>query len=224
MKKNRKLVCVLGLGSFGMELARTLAEHCEVFALDSDEERIDMVSEWVQRAMCLDGRDLASLQAVVTADFDEAVVGVGGSLESSILCTLHLKKIGVKRIRAKAASDDHAAILRAVGADEIVYPERETAHRLANRIANPNLLDFIPLAEDYVVMDLMSPRDFHGRTLADLQLPGRAGAYVIAVKAEKTRTFHFLPGPQYTVQPGDVLMVIGREQNLLKLREEGSGG
>jgi len=220
MKHNRKVVCVIGLGSFGMQLARSLAQHCEVFAVDSSEEAVDAVSEHVQRAICLDAREYQSLAAVVTPDFDEAIVGIGGSLEASILTTVNLKRIGVRRIWGKATNDDQANILRSVGAHDVIFPEREAAERLASRIANPNLLDFIPLADDYVVMDLAAPKSFVGKSLMDLQLPKQLGAFVIAVKVDNGTNFRFLPGPHHVVKADEVLVLIGKQEKLVSLQSE----
>jgi trk system potassium uptake protein TrkA len=156
----------------------------------------------------------------VTVDFDEAVVSLGESVEASILCTLHLKKIGVKKIRAKATSEDHAAILRAVGATETIFPERETARRLAAQMINPNLLDFIPLAEDFEVMDVAPPDSFMGRSLRDLNMRERFGVFAIGVKELVPDRFVFLPGPDFVVKPSDVLVLIGRETDLARLRDQ----
>ena len=216
MKRSNKQVCVIGLGHFGGELARALARHCEVLALDSDMHRVDSISDEVQGARCLDARDHAALASVVSAEFDEGIVSIGEGLEASILCTLHLKRIGVPVIRAKANSEDHADILRSVGATHVIFPERETARRIAAQILNPNLLDFIPLAEDYQVMDVRPAADFHGRSLGTLQLRGRFGVFVIAVK--QNGRFLFLPGPDHVVQPSEVLVMIGREKDLLRVQ------
>ena len=102
MKQNRKRICVIGLGHFGRSLALALAKHCDVLAIDKDLNRINAIAENVQRALCIDGRDFQALSSVVSTDFDEAVVSIGEELEASILCTLHLKRIGVSMIRAKA--------------------------------------------------------------------------------------------------------------------------
>jgi trk system potassium uptake protein TrkA len=210
---------VIGLGQFGAEVARELAKHCEVLALDRSAEVVNEISEQVQRALCLDARDFASLSSVVTADFDEAVIGMSGSMEASILCALHLKKIGVKRIRAKALNEDHAEILKAIGISELIFPERETAHRIAARVVNPHLLEMIPLAEDYEVMDLAPPDSFHGRSLLDLNLRKRFGVFVMAVKELVPHNFVFMPGPMFVVKPSDILVVIGRENDLVAMRE-----
>jgi trk system potassium uptake protein TrkA len=220
MKKARKQICVIGLGQFGSELARDLARYCDVLALDSDEERVNAISEHVQRAMILDAKDFKSLASLVTAAFDEALVSLGDSLEASVLCTLHLKKIGVKTIRCKALNEDHAEILESLGASEIIFPERETARRVAAHIINPNLLDFVPLAEDYRVMDITPPASFIGHSFIDLNLRHRFGAFVIAVKDPTATRFEFLPGPNYKVLPNDILVMIGRESSLLKIRDE----
>lgn len=218
-KRNRRQICVIGLGHFGAGLARSLARHCEVLALDSDLNRVNAIADHVQGARCLDARDFGALASVVSPEFDEAVVSIGESLEASILCTLHLKRIGVPVIRAKAQSADHATILRSIGAAHIVFPEQETAERLALQMLNPNLLDFIPLARDYRVMDVAAPAGFWGRSLMSLQIRNRFGLFVIAIKRRGGESFEFLPGPEHVIAEDDVLVVIGRESDVLRMRE-----
>jgi trk system potassium uptake protein TrkA len=223
MRSGKKLICVIGLGQFGSHIARELAQQCEVLALDSSEKRVNLIVDEVQRALIIDARDFQTLSSLVTPEFDEAIVSLGESMEASILCTLHLKRIGVKTIRAKAVTEDHASILRAIGATETIFPERETAQRLAAQIINPNLLDFIPLAEDFRVMDVAPPDSFHGHTLQELNVRDKYGVFVIAVKELVPPSFVFLPGPGFRIKPSDVLVVIGREsdlQNLLKEAED----
>ena len=213
----KKHICVIGLGEFGQELARQLARDCEVLAIDRNESAVAAILEDVQRALIMDVREFASFGAVVTADFDEAVVSMGETLEASILATLHLKKIGVKHIWAKANSEDHAAILKAVGASEIVFPERETAPRLAAQIVNPNLLDFIPLEGDYRVMDVAPPDVFYGKTLLELDLRKKYGVFVLAIKELIPTRFTFLPSPTFVIKPSDILVMIGLEKDLLQV-------
>ena len=221
MKRYKKLICVIGLGQFGSELARELANRCEVLAIDNSEDRVNAIADAVQRAMIVDARDFSGLSSLVSADFDEAVVSLGESMEASVLCTLHLSKIGLKTIRAKAISEDHATILRAVGATETIFPERETAKRVAAQIVNPNLLDFIPLGEDFEVMDVGVPDSFHGKTLIDLKLRERFGVFVIAVRELIPPKFVFLPGPNFVIKPSDVLVMIGKEQDLSRIQQAG---
>jgi trk system potassium uptake protein len=219
--KRKKHVAVIGLGKFGRELSLRLAKECEVLALDRDEAMVEAVLDKVQRALILDVRDFQSLSSVVTGDFDEVIVSMGENLESSILATLHLKKIGVKRIWAKATTEDHAAILKSIGASEVIFSERETARRLAAQLTNPNLLDFIPLEEDYRVMDVAPPDNFYGHTLAELDLRKRFGIFIIAIKELVPTRFVFLPPPDFVIKPSDILVVIGKEQDLVSLWEMG---
>jgi trk system potassium uptake protein TrkA len=218
--KETKHIVVIGLGEFGRELAQQLAKECEVLALDREEALVQSILDKVQRALILDVRDFHALSSVVTKDFDEGIVSMGESLESSILATLHLKKIGVKRIWAKATTMDHAAILKAIGANEIIFPERETARRLAAQLINPNLLDFIPLEEDYRVMDVAPPDSFYGHTLVDLDLRRRFGVFVLAIKELVPMRFVFLPSPDFIIKPSDILVMIGKEHDLVNLREK----
>lgn len=220
MSRRKKQVCVIGLGHFGRELALTLAGNCEVLAIDRNQEVVDELADKVHRALALDVLDEDALASVIPEDIDEAIVSMGESLEASILCTLYLKRLNVPLVRAKAFSDDHAVVLRQVGADEIVFPERETARRVAAHIANPNLLDFVPLRGDYQVVEIMTPESFGGKTLAQLSLRSHYDVFVIAVERPYPEATHFLPGPDFELLPGDRLVMLGREKDLIKLQEE----
>jgi trk system potassium uptake protein TrkA len=216
---HKKHICVIGLGEFGSELAKELARQCEVLALDRDENRVNAVVDHVQRAMILDVRDYASLSSVISPDFDAAIVGIGQDLEASILCTLHLRKIGVQSIQAKAKTEDHAAILRSVGASEVIFAERETARRVAAQIINPNLLDFVPLEADYRVMEVAPPDAFYGSSLLELNLRKRFGVFVIAIRELVPPRFILLPDPGFVIKPSDVLVVIGRQKDMADIKD-----
>ena len=157
--------------------------------------------------------------AVISDDIDEAVVSMGESLEASILCTLYLRRLGVPVIRVKALSDDHAVVLQQVGANEVIFPERETARRVAVHINNPNLLDFVPLGRDYQVTETRLPAPFYGYSLAELGLRSRFNVFVIAVHRIDPEDMEFLPGPDFRLRAGDVLVLIGRESDLARLQE-----
>jgi trk system potassium uptake protein TrkA len=219
MTKKKKQIVVLGLGQFGYELARTLAKSCEVLALDSNIDTVDRISNEVQRSLRIDARDFNDLSSVVSADFDEAIITMTEEMEASILCTLYMKRIGVPIIRAKANGEDHEQILKAVGATEVIFPERETAHRLAARVLNPNMLDYLPLHESVIVMELAAPKTFAGHTLLDLNLRKDYGAFAMAVKRAHSEHFVFLPGADYVVHPDDVLVLIGVEQDMSALQD-----
>ncbi len=213
MAKHQR-ICVIGLGQFGRHLAVELAKDCEVLAIDNNQQVVNEVGDLVQRAYCLDSRDLGSLSTVVGDDFDEAVVCMAKSMEASILTVLHLRRLKLPFIHAKANSRDHAEILKAIGADSIIFPERETAARLATRLVNRNLLDFIPLTESYMVMQIAPPRWTVGKTLMQLDLRKRYEVFVVAVKEIAPENTVFLPGPNFVVKNTDALLVIGKKDSL----------
>ncbi len=210
-------VAVIGLGQFGTHLARELTQmHCEVMAIDSDEARVAELRDDVHRAVIGDARDMEVLQSLITSSMDEAVVSLGESMEASILCTLHLSQIGVKRIRTKAVNEDHAMILKAVGAHEPIFPERETAERTARRIAHPTLLDYFPFAEDYRIMEIAMPRPLVGKSLGESQLRSSYNLLVLATKSAATGQFHFMPTADDKLSTDDILIVLGREVDLAR--------
>ncbi|MFW5871463.1 MAG: potassium channel family protein [Verrucomicrobiota bacterium] len=214
MKKPKKRVCVIGLGQFGWELAVNFSKVAEILAIDNDQNMINRIADRVHRAIVMDARDFTNLSSVIGPDFDEAVVAMSENMEVSILAVLHLKKIGVGRIHAKAQNHDHASILEAVGADSIIFPERDTARRLVHQVLNPDLLDYVPISEDYSVMQINSPPEFHGRTLQELNLRRNLGVFVIAMRDPESDNTIFLPGPDSVVQEKMVLVVIGRPEDV----------
>ena len=210
----RLRICVIGLGQFGRHLAVELAKECDVLAIDRNQAVINEVGDQVQRAYCLDSRDFASLSTVVSGEFDVAVVSMSENMEASILTVLHLKRLKLPNIHAKATSRDHAEILRAIGANSIVFPERETASRLATQLINRNLLDFIPLSENYMVMQVTPPDWALGKTLLELDLRKRFGIFVVAVKEHVPERTAFLPGPDFVIKDSDALLIIGKKDSL----------
>jgi len=210
---------VIGLGQFGSHLARTLVKlGCEVLAIDAEERRVDAIRDDVHRALIGDARDYQMLASVITPSVDEAVICLGEkNLEPSILCALNLRRIGVKTIRSTATNDDHAQILEAVGATETIFPERDAAERLARRVANPDIRDMFPLAEDFRIMEITAPGRTHGKTLSQLDLRAQFDILVLAIRGERDEHFRFLPPADRVIRPGEVLMVLGRELDLARL-------
>ncbi|HSW45894.1 MAG TPA: TrkA family potassium uptake protein [Phycisphaerae bacterium] len=216
----RKQVCVIGLGQFGSHLARSLARtKCEVLAIDMNEDAVQRIRDDVQQAIITDVRNPEALESVISKDIDEAIVSLGESMEASILCTLHLKKLGVPHIRAKASSQDHASILKAIGADEIIFPERETAERIAQRILNPDLLDYLPLSPEYRVVEVTVPETLAGKTLAQLHLRKKFHIMVIAIKAPGNGIVEFMPNADSILKPDGTLVIIGRDDDIRQFTE-----
>lgn len=216
-----KQVCVIGLGQFGSHLARTLAGmDCEVLAIDIDEQRVENVRDHVHRALVGDARSYHMLAHVVSPAVQEAIICLGEkNLEASILCALHLAQIGVKSIRSTATNDDHAQILVAVGATEVIFPERDTAALMARRIAYPNLRDMFSLADEFRIMEVEAPRSTHGKSLAALNLRASYDIIILAVREKGEQRFKFLPAANKVIPPGSILMALGRELDLVRFAD-----
>lgn len=214
----KRQVCVIGLGQFGTHLARALVKMgCEVLAIDIDERRVEELRDDVHRALIGDARDYEMLASVVAPTVDEVVICLGAAnLEPSILCTLNTKRIGVKSIRSTAANDDHAQILKAVGATETVFPERDAAERLARRVADPDIRDMFSLAEDFRIMEIAAPGKTHGKSLAQLDLRAKFDILVLAIRGADSPQYAFLPPASRVIRADELLMVLGRELDLAR--------
>lgn len=214
-----KQFVVIGLGNFGHNVAARLAQigH-EVMAIDASEERIDDIKDHVTHAVVADAKDKDALSDLITNAMSAAVVSLGDNIEASVLCVLYLKEIGVKRIIGKATSVDHGKILEAIGTSEVIYPERDAAIRLAEKLNAPtSVLDYIELSPEYGIVDIATPDDFVGKTLKQLHLPKEHGVLVIAVRTVLKNSIQIMPDAEYKFEPDSVITVIGRYDDLNKL-------
>jgi trk system potassium uptake protein TrkA len=214
-----KQFVVIGLGSFGFNLATALAKDGhEVLVIDSDERNIEAIKDRVTHAVMADATDKKVLSEFVSTDADAVIVGLAENMEASTLVTLYLRDLGMKEVIVKALSDDHAKVLKAVGATEIVYPEKDVALRLAERLSTPNLIEHLPLTPEYSIVEITPPESFLGKTLRELQLRKEFGVIVIAVKDVLSNTFHLIPDTDFEIKPNSALVIIGRSENIDKLR------
>lgn len=212
-------IVVIGLGRFGFHVARELhAARHEVLAIDVDPEIVQRVRHHSTRAVVLDARDAERLDALGVADFDAAVVSLGERVDVSSLVTLHLKELEVPRIVTKAGSEDHGKLLRLIGAHEVIFPERESAERLAHRLTSNDVLQHLPLGEGVSIDEIAPGEEMIGRTLAELGLPRRFNVQVLAVRDALTGQLRANPGAGFRVKDSDSLLVVGDDASLEKLR------
>ena len=156
-----KQFAVIGLGRFGSSVAKTLSEKgCQVLAIDIKEDVVQDMSEFVTQAVCVDATDEKAFRSLGIGDVDCAIVGIGANMEKSILVTLLLKEFGVKDIVVKSISSLHAKIVAKVGADRVIYPEREIAKKLAEGLLSPNIIDEIKLSNEYNIVEMVSPSKY----------------------------------------------------------------
>ena len=179
----KKQFAVIGLGNFGFYLAsRLFQKGHEVLGIDINPRQVQEIRDQVSRAVIADATDLQALNELELETMDAVVVSIGSVINSSILATLNVKDLGVKRVVAKAVSDSHGRILQKIGADEIYFPEKDLALTAAQRLDNPNVLDYLPFMEGYSIVELAPPSEFIGKTLIELDLINRHGIQVVAVK------------------------------------------
>jgi len=210
---------VIGLGNFGAMVARKLYDlGCQITAIDSDRIKVQDMQDHCHQAIVADATDKRFLQNIEVGRFDGFIVSTGDVEHASILITLHLREMDAKRIIVKANSVDHSKILLAVGADEAIIPEEEIAVKLAKSLAQPNLLDFLPLSEEYSIAELAPPNHFIGKSLIDLGLRSKYHVEVIAIKDVLTGEFKFIPGGGFKITDTDILVVLGKENDIEKIR------
>lgn len=209
---------VVGLGRFGSSVAETLAERgYDVLAIDTDEAIIQEMANKVTHAVQADATDENVMHALGVRNFDVAVVAIGSDVHSNILATMVLKELGVRYVVAKALDPLHGKVLAKVGADRVVYPERDMGSRIALNLVSSNILDFIEFAPNYGIVEVMATPSMVGRTLVDLQLRSRFGVNVIAVR--NGDDINISPAASDEIRDDDVLIVIGENHSLDKLRK-----
>jgi trk system potassium uptake protein TrkA len=211
---------VIGLGQFGMSVARALSERrVEVLAVDVVEERVRTASNFVAEAACFDATDTDALGRTSPDSRDVCLCAIGDEAkEASIICTALLRQMGARRVIARANDDLHARILTLVGAHHVINPEREFGERFANQILHEGIKGELPLGDDLLITEAESPMAFVGHTLGQLQLPRRFGVTVIAVRKPGQRTVA-LPDPQIPLAEKDVLVVVAREGAVARMME-----
>ncbi|HHE74832.1 MAG TPA: TrkA family potassium uptake protein [Desulfobacteraceae bacterium] len=214
-----KQFAVIGLGNFGYFLATHLyTKGHDVLAVDKDPLKVQAVQDNVSQAVVADGTDRAAMEALNMIQMDAAIVCIGSEMSNSILTTLNLNDIGVKRVLAKANSEVHGRILEKVGATEVMFPEKDLAISLAEKLHNPNLLDYLPFHEGYSIIELAAPDEFIGKTLRDLDLINKYGVQVVAVKEIVPDRLNLIPTAHFVVKDSDILMLLGPNEALDKLR------
>lgn len=218
MAKPKKSFAVIGLGRFGSSLAKTLHElDYEVMAIDIDEQLIQDSVHFVTHAVQADSTDETALKELGIRNFDVVVVAIGQDIQASILTTLILKELGVKFIVAKAQNERHGKVLYKIGADRVIFPERDMGIRVAHNLISPNILDYIELAEDYSIMEIVAADWMIGHSLVELNIRQRFGVSVMAIKSGNQ--INVAPRADDVIKEGDVLVIIGHNKDINKLEE-----
>ncbi|KWX86112.1 potassium uptake system protein [Paenibacillus riograndensis] len=212
----KKQYAVIGMGRFGSSVAKALSGMgFDVLAIDADEQRTQEISGIVTHAVSADSTDEEALRALGIRNFDVVVVAIGEDIQASILTTLILKDLGVPAILVKAKSELHGKVLSKIGADKVIYPERDMGMRVAHHLASPNILDYIELSPDYSILDMKVSGTMLGKNLQELNIRAKYGCNVMAIR--RGEEMNISPRAEDRLAEGDVIVNVGRKDNLTKL-------
>lgn len=215
---------VIGLGQFGMAIARTLSERgAEVLAIDIDSKRTDIIKDQVAYAVTLDCTDNKSLEAQNLGEMDAAVVAIGENFEALILTSVYLKELKIGRIIARANGPRQRKILNQIGIHEILSPEDEVGISVAERLINPSILSSLQLQNDYEIVEVSAPSSLLGRTLEEIGLRRKYQLTVVTIKRQfemdadsSQEQVLGVPNPETIIQRGDSLIVFGKSSAIAK--------
>ncbi len=214
-----KRVVVVGLGIFGFNIAKELFENgFEVIAIDKNKEVVNRIKDFSTKAILADATDKELLEAIGIQPDDTVIVSFGEDLAASTLLTLHLRELRVKNITVKAPNEDHKRILEKVGATEVIIPEKEMAGKVAKALIAPNVLDYLPVSEDFTICEVAPPSGFLGKTIGDLRLRGKYHIDVIAIRDVLSDKIQLVPRADFVIKDSDILIVIGKEQDVQKIQ------
>ena len=209
-------ILIIGLGRFGRHLCRKfMSLKNEVMIVDSDEAAVSALADEATDAQIADCTDEAALRALGVHNFDLCFVCIGSDFASSLLITSMLKELGAKRVIAKASQDIHARLLLRNGADEVAYPERDSAERWAVRMSARNVFDYIELTDEYAIYEIPTPGDWIGRTIRDLDVRNRHRLNILAVKREGD--LRPMPGPDHRFTGEEHVLALASREDAHKL-------
>ncbi|MGG3448599.1 potassium channel family protein [Domibacillus aminovorans] len=204
---------VIGMGRFGTSIAKKLNEtgH-EVMGIDINADEVEDAELFITHGAVADTTEKATLKSIGISNFDCVIVAIGSNMQASILTVLLLKELGIKKIIAKALSELHGQVLKKVGADWIVYPDKDMGERVAHQLLSPNVLNFIELSNEYSIEEIKIPSSMVSKSLRDLGIRATYHLNVIAVMSHDEMTIS--PSPDHVINDGDILIVIGKKVDL----------
>ena len=227
----KKQIGVIGLGTFGSNVAKELFKKgFPVLAIDHEEDIVNKISPFVTQSVMAEATDDNSLKQAGIADCDTVIISMGEDIETSILATLIAKDLGVKNVIVKCVSVWHSKIAVKIGADKVIYPELEMAKKLAQSMASPNILEQIEFSKDHNLVEIIAPKDFWGKTIKDTNVRNQYGINIIAIKrhvpvinedgqSDIKEETNVAPGPDDEILENDVLVIVGKDENLEKFKK-----
>lgn len=209
---------VIGLGRFGGSICKELcAEGMKVLAIDIDEQKVNEYKSIATYAVIADSTDEQALKELGIKNIDHVIVAIGDNIQASILTTVMLADLGIKRITVKAQNDYHEKILNKIGAHQVVHPERDMGRRLAHSLLSSNIIDYLELSEDYSMVEVMAGRKMKGKSLIELDIRATYGCNVVAIK--RGNDLNVSPRADDVVEENDILIVIGADKDISKFEK-----
>lgn len=215
----KKQFAVIGLGRFGGAICNELTRQgMEVLVIDKDEDRVNEFSQIATHAVIADTTDEAALKSLGIRNFDNVIVAIGDNIQASILTTLILEELGVKHITVKAQNDYHGKVLRKIGADEVVHPERDMGVRIAHSITSTNVLDYLELSDQHSIVEMVAGSKMDGKSLIDLDVRAKFGLNIVGIK--RSGEINVSPSADEVIQKGDILIVIGADEDINRMEKQ----
>lgn len=215
-----KRFAVIGLGSFGFNVAKTLFEEGhEVLAIDLNEDTVQRVRQHATQAIIADATQREMLSTLGLEDMDAVVISMGDDANASTLITLYMRELKVKRVVVKANNEDHGKILRKVGATDVIFPEKDMAQKVARSLSTPDVLDYFPMTGDYLIAEIAPVPEFVGKTLTELKLRTKYNIDVIGIRELIPENFVLVPRADFMIKDSDVLLVIGTRNDIKKIKQ-----
>ena len=209
-----KSILIIGAGQFGIHIAKRMSQlNCEIMAIDSNEERINTILPFVTNAQIGDSTNADFMSSLGIPDFDVCMVTISDSFQDSLETTALLKDLGAKKVISRAQNDVQEKFLLRNGADETVYPEKQTAVRLATKEASDDILDVLQLDHDLNIYEVRVPRSWNNRTLAELDIRKKHNLNVIAVRIKDQLV---LPMPDMVMNTDDAMLILGNMKDIQK--------
>ncbi len=215
----KKEFAVIGLGRFGGSICRTLAEQgIEVMGIDNNEERVDEYSTIASHAVVANTTDEKVLKSLGIRNFDHVIVAIGDDIQASILTTIMLKELGVKKVTVKAQNDYHEKVLVKIGADHVVHPERDMGRRIAHNIISNNVLDYLELSDEHSIVEIVASEKIDGYSILHLDVRAKYGINIVAIK----RRDEIIVSPQANemIYKEDILIVIGADVDINRFEKK----
>lgn len=212
-KSKDKQYIVIGCGRFGSAVAKKMCQlGNEVMVIDKDEDSIENIAQQVTHTAIIDVTEERDLKSIGLGNFDVVIVAISSDIRASIMATIMAKEMGVPKIVCKAKDELQAKVLYKIGADKVVFPERDMGIRLAYNLASENILDQINLDPEYSIMEIVTPQNWIGKTIIELNLRVKYEITILAVKTQSG--LKVMPSPNYKMQEKNILIIIGNTEKI----------